>query len=114
MPLKVNEIYFSIQGESTYAGSPCIFIRLTYCNLRCTYCDTTYAFYEGKYMEISEIIEEINEDGEFNFEQKKLILENDKIYIEIDSKGANITLLHLKEFIDYNNDSLMLVDSNSL
>ena len=57
--------------------------------------------------------EEINEDGEFNFEQKKLILENDKIYMEIDSKGANITLLHLKEFTNYNNDSLMLVDSNN-
>ena len=59
MSLKVNEIYFSIQGESTHAGRPCIFIRLTYCNLRCTYCDTTYAFYEGKDMEISEIMENI-------------------------------------------------------
>ena len=58
-------------------------------------------------------IEEINENSEYNFEQKKLILENDKIYIEIDSKGANITLLHLKEFTNYNNDSLMLVDSNN-
>ena len=59
MSLKVNEIYFSIQGESTHAGRPCIFIRLTYCNLRCTYCDTEYAFYEGKDMEISEIITKI-------------------------------------------------------
>ena len=57
MSLKVNEIYFSVQGESTYAGRSCIFIRLTYCNLRCTYCDTEYAFYEGKHMEISEIVE---------------------------------------------------------
>ena len=61
MSLKVNEIYFSIQGESTHAGRPCIFIRLTYCNLRCTYCDTEYAFYEGKDMEISEIIAEIKQ-----------------------------------------------------
>ena len=61
MPLKVNEIYFSIQGESTHTGRPCIFIRLTYCNLRCTYCDTEYAFYEGKDMEISEIIEQIKQ-----------------------------------------------------
>ena len=61
MSLKVNEIYFSIQGESTHAGRPCIFIRLTYCNLRCTYCDTEYAFYEGKDMEISEIIEQIKQ-----------------------------------------------------
>ena len=61
MSLKINEIYFSIQGESTHAGRPCIFIRLTYCNLRCTYCDTEYAFYEGKDMEISEIIGEIKQ-----------------------------------------------------
>ena len=59
MTLKVNEIYFSIQGESTHAGRPCIFVRLTYCNLRCTYCDTEYAFYEGKDMEIPEILNEI-------------------------------------------------------
>ena len=61
MPLKVNEIYFSIQGESTHSGKPCIFIRLTFCNLRCTYCDTEYAFYEGKDMEISDIINEIKQ-----------------------------------------------------
>jgi len=57
--LKVNEIFFSIQGESTYAGLPCVFIRLTYCNLRCTYCDTEYAFYEGRDMTIDEILTEI-------------------------------------------------------
>lgn len=54
--LKVNEIFYSIQGESTHAGLPCVFVRLTYCNLRCVYCDTEYAFYEGKDMEIEEII----------------------------------------------------------
>ena len=58
--LKVNEIYFSIQGESTFAGLPCIFIRLTYCNLRCTYCDTEYAFYSGKDLSIDEILEKIS------------------------------------------------------
>ena len=56
MSLKINEIYYSIQGESTHAGRPCIFIRLTYCNLRCTYCDTEYAFYNGNDMKIPEII----------------------------------------------------------
>ena len=45
--LKINEIYKSIQGESTHIGRPCIFVRLTYCNLRCTCYDTEYAFYEG-------------------------------------------------------------------
>ena len=57
--LKINEIYYSIQGESTKAGLPCVFIRLTFCNLRCTYCDTEYAFYEGKDYSIEEIIREI-------------------------------------------------------
>ncbi|MDP2364018.1 MAG: radical SAM protein, partial [Ignavibacteria bacterium] len=57
--LKVNEIYHSVQGESTAAGLPCVFVRLTYCNLRCTYCDTEYAFYDGMEMAISEIIEDV-------------------------------------------------------
>ena len=54
--LTVNEIYQSIQGESTWAGEPCVFVRLTFCDLRCTYCDTEYAFYEGKKMALDEIV----------------------------------------------------------
>ena len=61
MSLKINEIYYSVQGESTHSGCPCIFIRLTYCNLRCSYCDTEYAFYDGKDMEITDIISEIKQ-----------------------------------------------------
>ena len=57
--LKVNEIYYSIQGESSKSGLPCVFVRLTYCNLRCTYCDTEYAFYEGEDKSIEEIINEV-------------------------------------------------------
>ncbi len=57
--LNVNEIYHSIQGESTNAGLLCVFIRLTGCNLRCTYCDTEYAFFEGKERSVDEIIEEV-------------------------------------------------------
>ncbi len=57
--LSVNEIFYSIQGESSWSGEPCIFIRLTACNLRCTYCDTEYAFYDGKKMSIQEIIKQI-------------------------------------------------------
>ena len=57
--LKINEIYHSIQGESTSAGRPCVFVRLTYCNLRCTYCDTEYAFYEGKDMSVQQVIDEV-------------------------------------------------------
>ena len=61
MALKINEIYYSVQGESTHAGRPCVFIRLTYCNLRCTYCDSEYTFYEGKDMEITHIMNEIKQ-----------------------------------------------------
>ena len=57
--LKINEIYHSIQGESTHAGRPCVFVRLTYCNLRCTYCDTEYAFYEGKDLSVQQVIDEV-------------------------------------------------------
>ena len=57
--MKVNEIYRSIQGESSYAGLPCVFVRLTYCNLRCSYCDTEYAFYEGKDYTVEEVLREV-------------------------------------------------------
>ncbi|MGA9291104.1 MAG: radical SAM protein [Ignavibacteriaceae bacterium] len=57
--IKVNEIYYSIQGESSKAGLPCVFVRLTYCNLRCTYCDTEYAFFEGKDYSIDEIVDQV-------------------------------------------------------
>ncbi|MFN3467752.1 MAG: radical SAM protein [Candidatus Brocadiales bacterium] len=59
MKLKVNEIFKSIQGESTYAGLPCNFIRLTGCNIRCCYCDTTYAFDKGIDMGLEEILEDM-------------------------------------------------------
>ena len=54
--LRVNEIFYSIQGESTFAGFPCIFIRLTGCNLRCTYCDTKYAYEEGDDIPLDRIL----------------------------------------------------------
>ena len=57
--LKINEIFYSIQGESSKSGMPCIFIRLTYCNLRCSYCDTDYSFHEGKDMNIDQILTKI-------------------------------------------------------
>ncbi|MDY6844576.1 MAG: radical SAM protein [Thermodesulfobacteriota bacterium] len=60
MSLMVNEIFYSIQGESTYSGCPCIFIRLTGCNLRCSYCDTTYAYTEGKRIEVADILKHIS------------------------------------------------------
>ena len=57
--LRINEIFKSIQGESTAMGKPCAFVRLTYCNLRCSYCDTEYSFHEGSDMKIIDIIEEV-------------------------------------------------------
>ena len=54
--LTINEIYHSIQGESTWAGEACVFVRLTFCDLRCSYCDTEYAFYEGKKQALQEIV----------------------------------------------------------
>lgn len=56
MHLTVNEIFYSIQGESLYSGLPCLFLRLTGCNLRCSYCDTRYAYEDGQVMTISEIL----------------------------------------------------------
>ena len=54
--LNVNEIFFSIQGESTWMGAPCVFVRLTGCNLRCRWCDTTYAYSGGRDMSVDAII----------------------------------------------------------
>ena len=57
--IKITEIFHSIQGESTYAGRPCVFVRLTGCPLRCTWCDTAYAFYGGRDMTIDDIVNQV-------------------------------------------------------
>jgi len=57
--LTINEIFYSIQGESTYAGRPCVFIRLTACDLRCSWCDTPYAFYEGRKRSLDEVVADV-------------------------------------------------------
>jgi 7-carboxy-7-deazaguanine synthase len=54
--LVVNEVYLSLQGESTFAGLPCVFVRLTACNLRCSYCDTAYAFTEGRKQSLADVL----------------------------------------------------------
>lgn len=59
--LVINEIFHSIQGESSYAGLPCVFVRLTACNLRCSWCDTTYSFHEGNPMPLSDVIVKVLE-----------------------------------------------------
>ena len=61
--LTVNEIYHSIQGESTFAGAPCAFVRLTGCDLRCAWCDTPYAFTEGRKMTVAEVVSAVEATG---------------------------------------------------
>lgn len=61
--LEVTEIYKSIQGESTYVGLPCIFVRLTGCNLRCVWCDTAYAFDGGKKLSVGKILDQVKSFG---------------------------------------------------
>jgi 7-carboxy-7-deazaguanine synthase len=61
--LTVNEIFHSIQGESTFAGRPCVFVRLTACDLRCTWCDTPYAFYEGRKLSLEDVLAEVDRFG---------------------------------------------------
>jgi 7-carboxy-7-deazaguanine synthase len=61
--LTVNEIFHSIQGESTFAGEPCVFVRLTACDLRCRWCDTPYAFHEGRKMSIDEVVAQVDAYG---------------------------------------------------
>lgn len=57
--LRVNEIFHSIQGESTFAGRPCVFVRLTGCQMRCVWCDTDYAFYDGGWMTLDQVLERV-------------------------------------------------------
>src|SRR6266498_2016793 len=57
--LTVNEIFYSIQGESTRAGEPCVFVRLTACDLRCSWCDTSYAFTEGQKMSVDDVLSKV-------------------------------------------------------
>ena len=59
MSLQVNEIFYSIQGESTFTGRPCVFVRLTGCNLRCRWCDTAYAFYDGETLTVEQVLERV-------------------------------------------------------
>ena len=61
--LSVNEIFYSIQGESTYAGKPCVFVRLAGCDLRCTWCDTAYAFTEGQKMSVDDVLRQVESYG---------------------------------------------------
>jgi 7-carboxy-7-deazaguanine synthase len=58
--ITVNEIFYSVQGESTYAGQRCVFVRLTACDLRCSWCDTPYAFYEGRKRSLDDVLAQVD------------------------------------------------------
>jgi 7-carboxy-7-deazaguanine synthase len=61
--LTINEIFYSIQGESTYAGRPCVFVRLTACDLRCSWCDTPYSFHEGRKRPLADVLADVEAYG---------------------------------------------------
>jgi 7-carboxy-7-deazaguanine synthase len=61
--ITVNEIFHSVQGESSYAGRPCVFVRLTACDLRCSWCDTPYAFHEGSKRAVNDVLAEVDQFG---------------------------------------------------
>jgi 7-carboxy-7-deazaguanine synthase len=71
--LLINEVYLSLQGESTFAGLPCVFVRLTACNLRCSYCDTAYAFTEGRKWALSEVRAEVLRLSEPYFQAERAL-----------------------------------------
>jgi 7-carboxy-7-deazaguanine synthase len=59
----INEIFYSIQGESTFAGLPCVLVRTTGCQMRCRWCDTTYSFYQGRWMTLEQVLDEVRRFG---------------------------------------------------
>ena len=73
--MQVTEIFRSIQGESTYAGLPCIFVRLTGCNLRCVWCDTAYAFHGGEHMSVDEVLEAVKNFSDSDGERRVSLVE---------------------------------------
>nr|MDP2479830.1 radical SAM protein [Candidatus Palauibacterales bacterium] len=61
--MRITEIFLSIQGESSYAGRPCVFVRTTGCNLRCAWCDTAYAFHGGEDLSVDRVVAEVERLG---------------------------------------------------
>jgi len=95
MSLMVSEIFTSLQGESSYSGFPCLFIRLTGCNLRCTWCDTRYAYDNGKKYSSEDIIRIINDSsaGLVEFTGGEPLLQKEEIIGVIERIGPDKTVL---------------------
>lgn len=127
--LKIYELYTSIQGESSYQGLPCVFIRLSGCNLRCAWCDTAYAFFGGEEKSIKNIISEVKEAGPLLVEitggeplmqdecydlMKELCDEDYVVLLEtggsIDTKEVDP---RVKKIIDFKTPSSLMVDENN-
>ncbi|MCG2759926.1 MAG: radical SAM protein [Candidatus Delongbacteria bacterium] len=91
----VNEIFESLQGESSYSGQPCLFIRLAGCNLRCSWCDTKYSYYEGKEYPVQEIIEIVNSSkiNLIEFTGGEPLLQKEELIKVIDGINENKTIL---------------------
>ncbi len=126
--LKISEIYSSIQGESSYQGLPCVFVRLTGCNLRCSWCDTAYAFFGGEEMSIDEILNDVKKTGISLVEitgGEPLIQEEcyglmtalcDEGMIVLLETGGSIDTVkvdeRVKKIIDFKAPSSLMVDEN--
>jgi len=127
--LKIYEIYTSIQGESSYQGLPCVFIRLSGCNLRCAWCDTAYAFFGGEEKSIKEIIFEVKEAGPLLVEitgGEPLIQDEcydlmkelcDGDYVVLLETGGSIDTKEVdprvNKIIDFKTPSSLMVDENN-
>ena len=96
----VNEIFRSIQGESTYSGLPCVFIRLTGCNLRCIYCDTKYAYCQGKKMSVTQVAKAV----------KKLYVKGD--IIEITGGEPMLQKDEIEQLLGILPDAQVLIETN--
>jgi len=127
--LKIYEIYTSIQGESSYQGLPCVFIRLSGCNLRCAWCDTAYAFFGGEEKSIKEIMAEVKDSGPLLVEitggepliqsecyplMKELCDQKYEVLLET---GGSIDTIEVdprvRKIIDFKTPSSLMVDENN-
>lgn len=93
--MRITEIYYSIQGESSFAGLPCVFVRTTGCNLRCVWCDTEYSFYGGKDMAMDEILKKVES---YDCKLVELtggepLLQKDSYELAVRLLGKNFTVL---------------------